>query len=253
MSTILLQDLIERAAHDDDFRARLTSQPEQALQPYADSLTAEETEALRASVAVLARRPNLSKHDWYRPNSFKEIGAAALSLILIVLLLYAAIRTYQTADAQPTQVIVGEFTQLIDPHDRARDLLNIFFPLFSAVVTFWLGVAVEGRRADRNEAIVDDARAAQASSEAQAEHAKAGAAEAQKREANTRVTARKVLADVAQLAADRLAQPARGGLEAFGGGAQIDPNQLIAQNQLALKQIMDAVKEGQAEIENTNN
>jgi hypothetical protein len=41
-------------------------------------------------------------------------------------------------------------TQMVDSYGRAKDILSIVMPLFSAAVTFWLGVAVEGGRADTN-------------------------------------------------------------------------------------------------------
>src|SRR5262245_19158543 len=39
---------------------------------------------------------------------------------------------------------------MLDPFARTMDLLTLLLPLFSAAVSFWLGVAIEGRRADQN-------------------------------------------------------------------------------------------------------
>jgi hypothetical protein len=47
-------------------------------------------------------------------------------------------------------VDVGGSLQTVDEYGRAKDLLLVIVPLFGAVVTFWLGVAIEGRRADEH-------------------------------------------------------------------------------------------------------
>lgn len=66
--------------------------------------------------------------------------------------------------------------QLGSVGDRAKDLLNILFPLFGAVVTFWLGVAVEGRRADQNQATAEKESQERANAEARERAIKANAA-----------------------------------------------------------------------------
>lgn len=68
--------------------------------------------------------------------------------------------------------------QVVDTFGRAKDLLNIFFPLFGAVVTFWLGVAVEGRRADHNEAEAKQAKVEKEAAEVGARKAHNAAVEA---------------------------------------------------------------------------
>lgn len=89
---------------------------------------------------------------WWQPEGFKELGAAVLSLALVILLFYTISQVFSLLDTLPKTVLVGDAIQVVDVYDRAKNLLLILFPLFSAVISFWLGVAVEGRRADANEA-----------------------------------------------------------------------------------------------------
>jgi hypothetical protein len=95
---------------------------------------------------------------WYLPATFKELGGTVMSIILLGLILIAAVQTFNTRTSVPSAITVGDQIIIFDPFERSKDLLILIFPLFSAVVTFWLGVAVEGRRADKNEAQADEAR-----------------------------------------------------------------------------------------------
>lgn len=97
------------------------------------------------------------KQPWWQPSSFKEIFGGALSLVLIGLLCYVAGKTFGMMDVLPQAVNVGNATQVVDTYARSKDLLTTLFPLFGAVVTFWLGVAVEGKRADQNQDTADRA------------------------------------------------------------------------------------------------
>lgn len=152
MSQEVVENIIRRAATDSAFRKKLSSEPNAALEEYKDKLTDAERAALKAIknevmegfAAVLKKE----ERPWWQPASFKELGGALLSLFLIGLLLYAAWQTYGLINVTPQTYDVGDNTQVVDTFSRAKDLLNILFPLLSAVVTFWLGVAVEGRRAD---------------------------------------------------------------------------------------------------------
>lgn len=152
MSQEVLETIIRRAATDSAFRKQLLNNPAVALKEYKNKLTSPEMDALKAMKAEViegfAAVLKKEERPWWLPASFKELGAAFLSLFLIGLLLYAAAQTYNLINIIPQTYQVGDNTQVVDTFSRAKDLLNILFPLFGAVVTFWLGVAVEGRRAD---------------------------------------------------------------------------------------------------------
>jgi uncharacterized membrane protein len=85
--------------------------------------------------------------SWPRP-SFKEIGAAALSLILVLIRIPVIWTALDEIGSQPVGVKVGDATLVVDGYARSKELLGIVYPLLTATVTFWLGVAIEGRRAD---------------------------------------------------------------------------------------------------------
>lgn len=108
---------------------------------------------------------NTENKSWWSKVSFKEWCAAGVSLVLIGLLIGVLIPTYSIANSLPQVVKVGDAYQLVDTFSRAKDLLVILFPLFGAVVTFWLGTAIEGKRADENQQKAD----AEAKNRAEAE------------------------------------------------------------------------------------
>jgi hypothetical protein len=152
-----------KAATDAEFRRRLTADADEALASYRDQLTGEELLALKSLnpdvLNSISRIKNPeTPRKWYLPSSFKELGGTVLSIILLGLLLIVAIQTFNTSASVPSAITVGDQVIIFDPFERSKDLLTLIFPLFSAVVTFWLGVAVEGRRADKNEAEADEAR-----------------------------------------------------------------------------------------------
>lgn len=157
MAQVTVDSILQRAAADANFRNQLLTEPEAALAPYVGQLSEDELAALstlhpalfQSMTSVVAAAQ--ADQPWYRPASFKELGGAFLSVVLLLLMLYAAMRTFSMLNAAPLIVDLGDSKQVIDTFDRAKEALNIFFPLFSAVVTFWLGVAIESRRADRNE------------------------------------------------------------------------------------------------------
>lgn len=206
MTQATVDSVVQRAAVDAAFRQQLSSQADSALAPYREQLSAEELALLRSLAPSLARlNPAAAPppaSPW-RPASFKELGAATLSLALIFLLLYSALQTFGLVSTAPTVLQVGDSVQLIDPFERAQEALNIFFPLFSAVVTFWLGIAVEGRRADQ--------------AQQQAEAAQAGQQEAQADAAETRIDAEVGLANVEAAVKRNLLPAGIGALESTGG------------------------------------
>jgi hypothetical protein len=71
-------------------------------------------------------------------------------VVLIIVLVVVSIRTYAKIGSKPVIYSLNDSELAIDPFEQAKDLLNTLFPLFSAVVTFWLGATIEGKRADEN-------------------------------------------------------------------------------------------------------
>jgi len=120
---------------------------------------------------------------WLRSISFKELIGAVLSGVLIGLLCFVTARTFGMMDVLPQTVTVGETVQLVDTYARSKELLSTLFPLFAAVVTFWLGVAIEGKRADQNrdaaEMAVAESKTIKAQSAAQVDAARSDVREIQ--------------------------------------------------------------------------
>ena len=154
MSEKTVKAIFTKAIEDEAFREALRTNPNEALKSYTD-LTADESAALKALKPVVNGMAAAAHEDdekpWYRPSSFKELGAAVLSVLLLIVLVIAVIATYGLLSVEPKTINIGDTVQVIDTFGRAKDLLNIFIPLISAVISFWLGVAVEGKRADNSE------------------------------------------------------------------------------------------------------
>jgi hypothetical protein len=206
-----------KAAADAEFRRRLAADADDALAPYLDQLTIEEIEALKSlSPDVLKSLSRINRaadtRKWYLPSTFKELGGSVLSIILLGLILIVAVQTFITRTSVPSAITVGDQVIIFDPFERSKELLILIFPLFSAVVTFWLGVAVEGRRADKNEAEADQARQDE-------QDARQDQIEAQADLAETVATAKATLAQVK--AAVRHAQSVTQVAPSGGGSAEL--------------------------------
>lgn len=164
MSKDAVQKVINKAISDIAFRKKLLTNPDEALKDYQDKLTSEELAALKSMKPELLNgfsslmEQKTKKQPSMQPSSFKELFGAFLSLVLLVLLFFAANNAYKLVSTEPVIYTVGNNTQSIDIFDRSKDLLVIFFPMFTSVVTFWLGVEVEGRRADTSQANAETER-----------------------------------------------------------------------------------------------
>jgi hypothetical protein len=156
MSREAVNEIIAKARTDRAFEQQLLDDPAAALDPYAERLTAQEKEQLssiRADPFTLAALIDERPEPWWRsftPGSFKEVGGSVLSLVLVLAFMTLLIVALVRIGSDPRAVDVGGSSQTVDEYSRAKDLLLVIVPLFGAVVTFWLGVAVEGRRADEH-------------------------------------------------------------------------------------------------------
>jgi hypothetical protein len=154
MSRETVSEIIARAREDAAFRATLLTDPEQALAAYAGRLTSEERDALSTAasepfaLAALVDRPPSPWWSTLVPSSFREVGGTFLSIMLVIAFLLSLVLVLTRIGTDPRGVAIGGRDETVDEFARAKDVLGIIVPLFGAVVTFWLGVAVEGRRAD---------------------------------------------------------------------------------------------------------
>ena len=165
-------------------------------------------EELSREVRTAATAPARTREAWPRPT-FKEIGAAVLSVVLVLICVPVIVTVIGQIDAKPIGVKVGEATVIVDGYDRAKQLLGIVFPLLTATITFWLGVAVEGRRADANGKAASDA-----TDERDAAHAQRD--EASRREQSTRAAAVEAIAEIENALGSPASRPGSGPIEYRG-------------------------------------
>lgn len=223
------QQVLAKAIEDEAFTKKLKENPEDTLTPY--DLTPEEKAALKAltpQTLDALRERDKAKTDpkaWRKPANFRETGASVLSAALVILLLYAAFVTFSQVKVVPLTYKISENVQVVDTFDRAKDLLNIFFPLFGAVVTFWMGVTVEGRRADRSEAEAEKATGEKVTAEIKAEE--------------TIKTTQEVL-DSVQATVEQAQLP--------GAGFEGRRSEQEPDNQAALQQALQTISEGRKRI-----
>jgi hypothetical protein len=209
MSLDAVSEILASTRADDAFRQALLADPSAALAPYAARLTDEEKQALSSAgsdpfaLAALVDKP---RGAWWRsfvPSSFKEVGGILLSLVLVAAFLLVLVVALTRIGSDPRGVDVGGSNHTVDEFSRAKDVLLVVVPLFGAVVTFWLGVAVEGRRADDHKQ-----NAAQSGKERD---------DAKESERKKTTTAASVLAEVRQAVKHLRAQPGEVGTRGLPG------------------------------------
>lgn len=180
MSNPTIELVMTRAIREEKFRELLIQQPEAVLEPY--NLTDDDKKILlgvdKDLWNVLSRVEVSPPKKWYKPDSFKEAGATIISLVLLILLIGIAIVAVTLIDNTPLTYQVGDNVQFVDTFQRAKDLLSLFFPLFGALISFWLGVTVEGRRGDQLQEQVDVEKQGREEAQAQADEAQLEAADA---------------------------------------------------------------------------
>lgn len=163
MSAEAVREVLTKAAGDDGFRALLASDSTAALAQQRQHLTRQEREWLAAAPdgvlqAMSAPVPDVpADSDPATRPLVKELGAIVLTAVLVVVFGAVLEQALRTVDTDPRGVQVGHAMQLVSPFTNAKDLLGIVLPLFGAAVTFWLGAAIEGRRADANGKAADQA------------------------------------------------------------------------------------------------
>lgn len=222
-------EVMNKIAGDATFRRQLNSSPDGALAPYATRLDSEEIAAFRAiasSIVASADSPSpppaVGKDNDRRP-SFKEIAAAVLSVILVLICIPVIAVTLWQVGANPTTIKVGDAVQVVDPFAQAKEVLAVVFPLLTAVVTFWLGVAVEGRRADTNAEAASQAKSETAAARDETAGARDREQQAAKRENVTKVLAVDAIGQVeGALAASRVGVPHDDGSSGMSAATRIE-------------------------------
>jgi hypothetical protein len=69
-----------------------------------------------------------------------------LSGILLALFVGIAVLTFVRIDAPPIGVKMGDRMEMYDPFIRAKDLLTLLIPLFTTIVSFWLGFSIQEKK-----------------------------------------------------------------------------------------------------------
>jgi hypothetical protein len=209
MSREAVSEIVARAGAEAAFKDALLADPATTLAPYSGRLTEEERAALSAAASepfALAALAASSRDPWWRqlvPSSFREVGGTFLSIVLVLAFLLALVFVLTRIGSDPRGVTVGGRNEAVDEYARAKDLLLIIVPLFGAVLTFWLGVAVEGRRADEHKQ-----NAAQAGKERD---------DAKESERKKTTTAATVLAEIGQVVKRLRSQSGEAGTRGLPG------------------------------------
>jgi CBS domain containing-hemolysin-like protein len=159
---------------DPEFREKMRKNSDEALKGY--QLSDMERILLKEMAKGYATDLQQAKIPGRLSASLKEWGAMLVSVLLLSVLVWVLIQTYGQIASLPQSVKIGDTTQVVDMFARAKDLLSVLFPLFAAVVTFWLGVTVEGKRADDNKETADKESEDRASAEERERTTKANAA-----------------------------------------------------------------------------
>jgi len=176
-------EAVEKLGKDSAFRKAVIADADNALKVYAlepkqKAALAEMAKGFAEDKKESVAAAGKAATKWYVPGSFKDLIAAVLSVVLMVLLLIAVAQTYRLISAPPAAVEVGDTMVQWSSYDRASTFFSTLFPLFSAVVTFYLGAAIESKRGDeaaeraeqaQGKAEDADRRAGDAEQEARAE------------------------------------------------------------------------------------
>lgn len=143
-----VQGIVERVSTDNDFRQQLVG----ALGVISKEDNDFREQLLRALDAVSKK----DKEDtgWWAPSanlkaSIGSILQIFISGILVVLFVGIAVLTFLRIDAPPQGVPMGDRMEMYDPFVRAKDLLTLLIPLFTTIVSFWLGFSIQEKKVNQ--------------------------------------------------------------------------------------------------------
>ena len=94
-------------------------------------------------------------------SSFRMVVVVQILIsgILFVVFVAYAYLTFVLINTRPEPIdMPGGGTVMFDPYSRARDLLILVIPVFTTVVSFWLGLSIQEKRVTQAEAAANDQR-----------------------------------------------------------------------------------------------
>jgi hypothetical protein len=156
MSQDVVGTIIQRAVNDDTFRQGLINKRKRKETLEKFDLGPEDAAVINQFIVALEKEK--ARPRW-GPTSFREIVSACLTIVLILIFLGILFVTYTLLNTPPQAAQMGNTNTMAmyDPFARAKDLLTLLFPLFTAVISFYFGVMVEGKRADQSLMRADNA------------------------------------------------------------------------------------------------
>ena len=145
MSNENIHDILERVSKDNSFR-------EQFLE--ALGIKSKEDDDLRQKLldalsAVSKKDKENTERQARSTNShvnMERVLQLILSGILVALFVVIAGLTLLRIDAAPKSVLMGDKMEMYDPYVRAKDLLTLLIPLFTTIVSFWLGFSIQEKK-----------------------------------------------------------------------------------------------------------
>jgi hypothetical protein len=146
MSDENVHEILERVSKDHHFRKQflntLTTKSKED-----DDLKHELLDALGAGSKT--EEENTTAQQVQAAHSHGNLERTlqlALSGILVALFVVIAGLTLVRIDAAPKSVIMGDRMEMYDPFVRAKDLLTLLIPLFTTIVSFWLGFSIQEKK-----------------------------------------------------------------------------------------------------------
>ena len=94
------------------------------------------------------------------PNLKKEaVFQVVLTGILTVLFILFVYLTFTQLTTRPEEIpMSGGHMEMYDPFTRAKDILTLILPLFTTVLSFWLGFHIQEKKVDQAESTANNQR-----------------------------------------------------------------------------------------------
>jgi hypothetical protein len=145
MSDENVHAILERVSNDDPFRQQFLN----ALRTKSkenDDLKHELLDALGAGSKTDKEKKEQQAQASNSHGNLERILQLTLSGILVALFVVIAGLTLVRIDAAPKSVLMGDRMEMYDPFVRAKDLLTLLIPLFTTIVSFWLGFSIQEKK-----------------------------------------------------------------------------------------------------------
>jgi hypothetical protein len=148
MSDENAHDILERVSKDNPFRKQFLN----ALRTKSKEDDDLKHEFLDALGAVSKTDKENTERQAQATSSHGNLGRIlqlTLSGILVALFVVIAGLTLVRIDAAPKSVLMGDRIEMYDPFVRAKDLLTLLIPLFTTIVSFWLGFSIQEKKVNQ--------------------------------------------------------------------------------------------------------